>query len=56
MTTQKSAFTSLSQDQHGGTRAQTDKMEDAGYTVVRFKHTDNWQNIIAELPSIFGKG
>jgi 3-hydroxyacyl-CoA dehydrogenase len=35
---------------------QTDKMADAGYTVVRFKHTDNWQNVIAEFPSIFGKG
>ncbi|HOA61881.1 MAG: DEAD/DEAH box helicase [Verrucomicrobia bacterium] len=35
--------------------AQTDKMEDAGHTVVRFRHTDNWQNVIAEFPSIFGK-
>jgi very-short-patch-repair endonuclease len=35
--------------------AQTDRTEDAGYTVVRFKHTDNWQNVIAEFPSIFGK-
>jgi hypothetical protein len=30
-------------------------MENAGYTVVRFKHADNWQNLIAEFPSIFGK-
>ena len=34
---------------------QSDCMLNSGYLVIRFKHTDNWQNIIAEFPSVFGK-
>ncbi len=42
-------------DRQARDTAQTEKMEDAGHTVVRFKHTDNWQDVIAQFPSIFGK-
>jgi very-short-patch-repair endonuclease len=34
---------------------QTECMENAGYTVIRFKHHDNWKDIIAKHPTIFGK-
>jgi len=34
--------------------AQTDRMENAGYTVVRFTHTGDWRKVIAAFPSIFG--
>ena len=34
---------------------QTAAMEDAGYTVIRFKHTDDWDEIIERYPSIFGR-
>ena len=32
----------------------TAAMEDYGYTVVRFSHTDNWSMIISKYPYIFG--
>ncbi len=36
-------------------RAQTECMEDHGYTVIRFGHKEDWGNIIARHPNIFGK-
>lgn len=33
----------------------TECMENAGYTVVRFKHTEHWLTIIKDFPSVFGK-
>jgi hypothetical protein len=30
-------------------------MEDAGYTVIRFGHQDDWLGIIHNYPSVFGK-
>ncbi|MFQ5740510.1 MAG: DEAD/DEAH box helicase [Acidobacteriota bacterium] len=35
---------------------QTDRLEDAGYTVIRFGHHDAWDKIIAKYPSLFGSG
>ena len=37
-------------------RQQTNCMEDAGWTVIRFGHNDDWQSIIDRNPSIFGDG
>ncbi|HPH95532.1 MAG TPA: DEAD/DEAH box helicase [Anaerolineaceae bacterium] len=37
-------------------QAQTECMEDAGYTIIRFKVTDDWAQIIKKYPSIFGSG
>jgi ATP-dependent helicase YprA (DUF1998 family)/very-short-patch-repair endonuclease len=34
--------------------AQTECMEDIGYTVVRFGILDDWDHVISEYPSIFG--
>ncbi|MCX7701057.1 MAG: DUF1998 domain-containing protein, partial [Gemmataceae bacterium] len=34
---------------------QTECMEDAGYTVIRFHHQDDWESIFARYPHIFGK-
>jgi len=33
---------------------QTDCLEDLGYTVIRFGHRDDWGNIIAAFPHVFG--
>jgi ATP-dependent helicase YprA (DUF1998 family)/very-short-patch-repair endonuclease len=35
--------------------AQTEAMEDAGYTVLRFGYQDDWMSVIAKFPYIFGK-
>jgi len=35
-------------------RQQTDCMEDAGWTVIRFGHRDDWEQIVERYPSIFG--
>ena len=32
----------------------TERLEDLGYTVIRFGHQDDWAAIIARYPSIFG--
>jgi ATP-dependent helicase YprA (DUF1998 family)/very-short-patch-repair endonuclease len=37
-------------------RQQTDCMEDAGWTVIRFGHRDNWESIVEHYPSVFGDG
>jgi len=37
-------------------KAQTTCMENLGWTVIRFGHKDEWQNIIAQYPNIFGGG
>jgi ATP-dependent helicase YprA (DUF1998 family)/very-short-patch-repair endonuclease len=34
---------------------QTECMEDAGYTVIRFHHQDDWAATIARYPHIFGR-
>jgi ATP-dependent helicase YprA (DUF1998 family)/very-short-patch-repair endonuclease len=34
-------------------QAQGDGMMNAGYLVIRFKHTDNWGGIAGEYPSVF---
>jgi len=36
-------------------RIQTECMEDLGYTVVRFAHHDNWAEIVARYPNVFGR-
>ena len=33
----------------------TEQMRDYGYTVIRFRHFDDWQEIVARYPSIFGR-
>ena len=30
-------------------------MEDAGFIVIRFVHTADWDSIISEHPNLFGK-
>jgi hypothetical protein len=30
-------------------------MEDAGYLVVRFGHTDDWGQIVGKHPNVFGR-
>ena len=37
-------------------RQQTNCMEDAGWTVIRFGHRDNWESIVERYPSVFGDG
>lgn len=37
-------------------REQTTCMENAGWTVIRFSHTDDWRKIVSRYPSIFGDG
>lgn len=34
--------------------SQTERMENAGYIVIRIKHNDQWLNTSREFPSIFG--
>jgi ATP-dependent helicase YprA (DUF1998 family)/very-short-patch-repair endonuclease len=34
--------------------AQTDCLEDAGYTVLRFAHTEDWSALLDRYPSVFG--
>ncbi|WP_322489066.1 DUF559 domain-containing protein [Chloroflexus sp.] len=34
--------------------AQQACLEDMGYTVIRFGHTDDWQAIVAQYPFVFG--
>jgi very-short-patch-repair endonuclease len=36
-------------------QAQTDSMEDLGYTVIRFSAREDWDARIAQYPHIFGK-
>jgi very-short-patch-repair endonuclease len=36
-------------------KAQTENMEDLGYTVIRFSGKGDWDTIIAQYPHIFGK-
>jgi len=42
-------------DRHKRDQAQTECMEDLGYLVIRFRHTDDWEGILAKYPSLFGK-
>jgi ATP-dependent helicase YprA (DUF1998 family) len=35
--------------------SQTEAMEDAGLTVVRFHHQDNWERVLARYPHVFGR-
>jgi very-short-patch-repair endonuclease len=34
----------------------TEAMEDAGFTVIRFHHQDDWDAILTRYPHVFGKG
>jgi very-short-patch-repair endonuclease len=34
--------------------AQRNSLEDLGYTVIPFGHQDDWNEIIAQFPHIFG--
>jgi very-short-patch-repair endonuclease len=34
--------------------AQTECLEDLGYTVIRFRHQDDWGRIISRFPHVFG--
>jgi very-short-patch-repair endonuclease len=36
-------------------KAQTDCLEDYGYTVIRFDHRDAWEAMIKQHPNIFGR-
>jgi very-short-patch-repair endonuclease len=36
-------------------RDQTECLEDMGYLVIRFNHQENWPELIARYPSIFGR-
>jgi len=36
-------------------RQQTALMEDSGYVVLHFAHTDDWRSIIDEHPNVFGR-
>src|SRR5205085_9298952 len=36
-------------------RAQEEDMLDYGYTVIRFDYKDNWAEVVARYPNIFGK-
>jgi very-short-patch-repair endonuclease len=42
-------------ERHARDRAQTDDMEDLGYTVIRFAAKEDWNAKIAQYPHIFGK-
>jgi ATP-dependent helicase YprA (DUF1998 family)/very-short-patch-repair endonuclease len=42
-------------DRHKRDQAQTECMEDLGYLVIRFRHTDDWEGILAKYPSLFGR-
>ena len=42
-------------DRHERDVAQTECMEDKGYTVVRFGFEDDWASIIQRFPNIFGR-
>jgi very-short-patch-repair endonuclease len=33
----------------------TEAMEDAGFTVIRFHHQDDWDRILARYPHVFGR-
>jgi very-short-patch-repair endonuclease len=41
-------------DRQAHDRQQTEAMEDYGYTVIRFGHADDWGQIAARYPHIFG--
>lgn len=34
---------------------QTGQMEDQGYMVIRFGHTDDWEEIVRRYPNVFGR-
>lgn len=36
-------------------KEQTERLEDMGYTVIRFGHHDAWADIVAQHPNIFGR-
>ncbi len=42
-------------ERHQRDGVQTECMENAGYVVIRFKHTEHWPSVISEFPSVFGK-
>jgi very-short-patch-repair endonuclease len=41
-------------DRHKRDVEQTEAMEDRGYMVLRFSHSDDWDAIIDKYPSVFG--
>jgi ATP-dependent helicase YprA (DUF1998 family)/very-short-patch-repair endonuclease len=43
-------------DRQSRDQQQTTCMEDAGWTVIRFGHADNWEKILDRYPNIFGEG
>jgi very-short-patch-repair endonuclease len=42
-------------ERHRRDLEQTEGMEDRGYMVIRFSHHDNWDEIVARYPHIFGR-
>ena len=42
-------------DRQGRDVVQQDRLEDLGYTVIRFGHLDDWAETIARYPHIFGR-
>jgi len=42
-------------ERHARDAATTECLEDRGYFVIRFGHQDDWDAIIAQYPSIFGR-
>lgn len=43
-------------DRKGRDRTQTDCMRNLGYTVLRFGHDDDWEEMVERYPSVFGSG
>jgi len=41
-------------DRHKRDVSQTDAMEDRGYLVIRFSHSDDWDSIFEKYPGVFG--
>jgi len=42
-------------NRHERDLVQTECMEDLGFTVIRFGHDDNWAEIVARYPNVFGR-
>jgi len=36
-------------------KVRADCMEDLGFTVIRFGHDDNWDEVISRYPQVFGR-
>jgi len=41
-------------DRQDRDQAQSDCLEDLGYSVIRFSHQDDWQKVVSTFPNVFG--